>query len=1064
MNERQRPEKSDLRHDDARNRAILATALDCIITIDAEGTVVEFNPAAERTFGYRRTDAIGQELAELIVPPSLRERHRKGLAHYLATGEGRVLGKRIELSAMHADGTQFPVELTVTRIPTDGPPQFTAWLRDISDRVRAEQLRSARLAVTQHLAQAPDIDDAAAGVLRAVCGNLGWDMGLFWLADHEADALACIATWQPPEAPLTDFAKASCSRTFMRGTGLPGRVWASGESSWVLDVRNDANFPRAAVAARGDLHSAFACPIVVGDTTLGVIEFFTRHIREPDSDLLESMATIAGHIGQFIERRQAEEKLRRSERELSDFFENAAIGLHWVGEDGTILRANRAELEMLGYSPDEYVGHNIADFHADADVIGTILQRLQAVDQLHDYPARLRCKDGSIRDVVIHSSVLFADGRFVHTRCFTRDVTDYKRAEKALRQSEGRFRALMEQAPLSVQIFSPDGQTIWVNRAWMALWGVTLDQIADYKILEDPQLEAKGVLPYLRRAFAGESVAVPAIRYDPNETLPDRTRFEDPVRWVSAVAYPLKDESGKVLEVVLIHEDITAQRRADSALRESEEKLRLLADTIPQLAWMARSDGHIFWYNRRWYDYTGTTAEQMEGWGWQAVHDPSVLPEVLERWKRSIVQGEPFEMVFPLKDASGQFHPFLTRINPLRDAEGRIVYWFGTNTDVSEIKRMEEALRDADRRKDEFLATLAHELRNPLAPLRNALQILKMPRVDTATAARTHEMMERQVHHLVRLVDDLLDVSRVMRGKIELRNEPVELATIVARAVETAQPLIEVQGHNLEISLPEESLRVNGDPVRLSQVVGNLLTNAAKYTESNGRIRLSARREDGEAVLRVQDEGIGIAPDVLPHVFELFVQADYAATRAQGGLGIGLTLVKNLVELHEGRVEARSGGLGKGSEFTIRLPILAENLDEHTEPVNAKDVAPSSGHRVLVVDDNEDAADSFSILLRLQGHEVRVAHDGATALAVADVYRPALIFLDIGMPGMHGYEVARRIRAMPSLKHTLLVALTGWGQLEDRRRSAEAGFHHHLVKPLEWKVVDQLLANLEKTR
>ncbi len=242
--------------------------------------------------------------------------------------------------------------------------------------------------------------------------------------------------------------------------------------------------------------------------------------------------------------------------------------------------------------------------------------------------------------------------------------------------------------------------------------------------------------------------------------------------------------------------------------------------------------------------------------------------------------------------------------------------------------RLYQALRDADRRKDEFLATLAHELRNPLAPIRNALQILKMPRVDAATVERSRDMMERQVHHLVRLVDDLLDVSRVMRGKIELRKERVELATVVARAVETVQPLVDAQGHELSVRLPTESLLLDADPVRLAQVVGNLLTNAAKYTEPNGRIWLTAEREGDEAVLRVRDNGIGIAPDMLPHIFELFVQVDHASTKAQGGLGIGLTLVKNLVEMHNGTVEARSDGLGQGSEFVVRLPLSAQGLEQ----------------------------------------------------------------------------------------------------------------------------------------
>ncbi len=381
---------------------------------------------------------------------------------------------------------------------------------------------------------------------------------------------------------------------------------------------------------------------------------------------------------------------------------------------------------------------------------------------------------------------------------------------------------------------------------------------------------------------------------------------------------------------------------------------------------------------------------------------------------------------------------------------------------TEELGRANATLRDTDRRKDEFLATLAHELRNPLSPIRNSLQILKMPRVDAAAVQQTREMMERQVEHLVRLVDDLLDVSRVMRSKIELRRERVELATIVARAVESAQPLLAGQGHQLEISLPPERLLLDADPVRLAQVVGNLLTNAAKYTEANGRIWLTARREGDQVVLSVRDTGIGINPDMLSRIFELFMQVDHAATRSQGGLGVGLTLVKNLVEMHNGTVEARSYGLGTGSEFFVRLPILAQGLEQdqvrEMEP-QAQPTLPS-GYRLLVIDDNQDAANSLAMLLRLQGHEVRVAYSGIEALEMTKTYSPDMVYLDIGMPGMDGYQVARRLRQQPGLEKVVLAALTGWGQQEDRRRTAEAGFDHHLVKPPEPKALESVLAEL----
>jgi signal transduction histidine kinase len=381
---------------------------------------------------------------------------------------------------------------------------------------------------------------------------------------------------------------------------------------------------------------------------------------------------------------------------------------------------------------------------------------------------------------------------------------------------------------------------------------------------------------------------------------------------------------------------------------------------------------------------------------------------------------------------------------------------------TSELLKANSALRESDRRKDEFLAMLAHELRNPLAPIRNSLEILKMPRIDPGTAQQTRSIMERQIHQLVRLVDDLLDVSRVMRGKITLQRETVELATVVARAVEAAQPLIDVQGHRLDISLPPDSLLLSADPVRLTQVIGNLLMNSAKYTDANGHILLSAHREGDQAILSVRDNGIGITPEVLPHIFDLFVQADHASAKAQGGLGIGLTLVKNLVKLHDGMVAAHSAGLGQGSEFVIRLPLTANRPEEGTESEQSEKQMLITGHRLLVVDDNRDAADSLAMWLRLEGHEVHTAHDGPSALDAAFNLRPAMIFLDIGMPEMDGFEVARRIRNSVKDHGTVLVALTGWGQLEDRRRTAEAGFDQHLVKPPEPSALKNLLSALNQ--
>ena len=394
----QRRAEQELRASEARKSAILETALDCIITMDHEGNVVEFNPAAERTFGYRREQVIGQELADFIIPPSLRERHRRAWPTTSPRAKARSSASGSNSRPCVRTGREFPVELAITRIPTDGPPLFTAYLRDITEAKRAEQHRNARLAVTHALSEAASVDDGAerrpaGGVRKPRLGR-----GLLLDGQRGRRRRSCVGKagtgrtcrWTSSRRPVA----AARSR---RGKGCRAGCGPAANRPGYSTSPQDANFPRLAAAVEYGLHSAFACPVVVGDRTLGVIEFFTKRIREPDADLLEMMGTVAGNVGQFIERKAAEDELRRSEQELADFFENATVGLHWVGPDGIILRANRAELDMLGYSREEYVGRPIADFHADEDVICDILSRLQAGEELHEYPARLGARTGRSR-------------------------------------------------------------------------------------------------------------------------------------------------------------------------------------------------------------------------------------------------------------------------------------------------------------------------------------------------------------------------------------------------------------------------------------------------------------------------------------------------------------------------------------------------------------------------------------------------------------------------------------------------------------------------------------------
>jgi PAS domain S-box-containing protein len=411
---------------------------------------------------------------------------------------------------------------------------------------------------------------------------------------------------------------------------------------------------------------------------------------------------------------------------------------------------------------------------------------------------------------------------------------------------------------------------------------------------------------------------------------------------------------------------------------------------------------------------------------------------------------------------SGRLVDISVSISPLRDETGQIIGASKVARDITARKRADAALKEADRRKDEFLATLAHELRNPLAPIRNSLETMQLAKTHDPIVERAREIIGRQVNHLVRLVDDLLEVSRIERGKIELRSETVEVSRVLEMAIETSRPLIDAGGHELIVDGARAGLTVDGDPIRLSQVFANLLNNSAKYTEPGGKIWLSVREEAPFVVVSVRDTGVGIAAEMLPNVFELFSQAHRSQRRAQDGLGIGLSLVRRLVDMHGGTVEARSDGIGRGSEFTVRLPIAGKDPRECSRKQHSgfgESLAPLS---VLVADDNRDAGDSLGTLLRSMGADVRVVYDGASALTALDAQRPDVALLDIGMPMMDGYELARRIRERSDSDAVVLIALTGWGQVDDKRRALEAGFDHHVGKPAEVAELHALMLSLRR--
>jgi PAS domain S-box-containing protein len=588
------------------------------------------------------------------------------------------------------------------------------------------------------------------------------------------------------------------------------------------------------------------------------------------------------------------------------------------------------------------------------------------------------------------------------------------------------------------------------------------------------------------------------------------------VHWLEARAHVFTDGHAKPVRIVGVNMDVTERKQAEELLRQGERRLaaeleavsrlhalstRLLAadnlgaaleDVLENAIGASGADfGNIQLYNPQIgaleiVAQRGFRQDFLDYFRTVRVDEGSACAQAMQSGQRIIIEDVDLDPAYePHRRVAAAAGYRAVQSTPLKNGAGRVLGMLSTHfraphrpserderlldlyarhaADLIERLRFEQALKEADRRKDEFLATLAHELRNPLAPTRNAVEILRRSGEDAAATEQAQRVLGRQLEQLVRLVDDLLDVSRISRGKVQLRRERVELKAVVHSALEAVQPLIQAQAHELTVTLPPEAVYLDADCTRLAQVIANLLNNAAKYTEKGGRIWLSAGRRGNEAVVSVQDTGIGIAAEHQPRLFEMFSQAVPALERSQGGLGIGLSLVRGLVELHGGSVEARSGGIGTGSEFLVRLPAVEAPGRATGEPGDQG--GPSRAgpkRRILVVDDNRDTADSLAMMLSLAGHETRTAYDGLEAVQAAAAFRPVVVLLDIGLPRMNGYEAARHIRQQPWGKGMVLIALTGWGQEEDRRRALEAGFDQHVTKPVMAAALEELLARMDR--
>ena len=796
--------------------------------------------------------------------------------------------------------------------------------------------------------------------------------------------------------------------------------------------------------------------------------FFYTPVDGPDGQVAGFYATVTETTAQVM----AEKNHQTEMQWLYGMFEHAPSFMAVVREpEHVYVLANRAYLQLVGH--DDIAGKAFRQLgrKQDGPDYGALLDEVRATgkpfigtrmplvfDRQGDGQPELHLID------FVFQPIVGSDGTVTAIFIEGNDVTEHARAEDELRDSRRsaqetaqRLDAVLQAAPVGIMLVDNEGTLLRTNPAYRKVWGnhpltrKAGDFVewkawwADHSDRHGRRLELDDWA--LARALRGQDEA-PRHLIEIEPFGQPNTR-----RTLLNCGAPVRDAQGGIIGAVVAQMDITEQVRNEAALRETVLMYRTIANAIPQMVWAAQTDGLVDYVNQQWHDYTGAPHGAAESEAWQQLIHPEERDAAAQKWQHSLVTGQVYELEHRLRHHSGQHRWVLARAQPVRNAQGVMIRWIGTCTDIHDQKLAQQKVLHADRLKDEFLAMLAHELRNPLAPIATAADLLarSAPGVGSDPAVRPlSEVISRQARHMTRLIDDLLDVSRVTRGQVTLDKKPVDLNTIANEALEQIRPLLQSKAHQLDIELPPEATLVMGDKPRLVQVLVNVLGNAIRYTPNGGRISLQMQDEGGQLMIRVRDNGIGMSSELMEVAFELFTQGDRSADRSQGGLGIGLALVRSLVLLHGGSVSLSSNGKGLGSEVTVVLPRLTQDGEERRADKGDAPGRPAGGPlRVLVVDDNVDAARLLGMFIEMLGHEVFVQFHPANALECARRELPDVCLLDIGLPDMDGYTLARQLRLIPGMQTTIMAAVTGYSQPRDKQAAFAVGFNFHFAKPID---------------
>lgn len=808
----------------------------------------------------------------------------------------------------------------------------------------------------------------------------------------------------------------------------------------------------------------------------------------------------------------ADEALKQSREQFQLLLNSVAEGICGVDREGVCVFINPAGAKTLAYTPAEVVGRRIQDFIFDqppgTEIANSPSEILRAISDGRSFRGdngALKCeRSGEFLPIQFSVNPMVTDGVNTGAVIAFTDVSERRQVEGELRENERRLRFVMDSVPQKLFTANPLGKLTYVNSQGYEYAGVSNDREEKWAwtMLVHPDDLQLSVDAWRQCVESGTEFEMEH-RF---------RRYDGQYHWHLTRALPMRDASGQISMWVGsntdIHEVKTAEvKLGDRLVHEQQNAARLSAVarasravnsvlSVQQIAQILAKESRSILRTHQavvsltmgkdWDKVINAVSLSDKYATYRGFEEDSIDPEIYAQVCRANqtvrLTQEEFEqhplcktfsctagqrppmrgwLAVPLIDHDGKNLGLIQAsdkvIGDFTEEDEAILHQLAATASIGiQNARLYDSLREQDKRKDEFLATLAHELRNPLAPLRTGLDLLGVSNSEEQSG-RIRNMMQRQLAHMVHLIDDLMDVSRVSSGKVELKRQRVTLRAIIESALEVIEPTIKAAHHQLNVELPDAPLYVRGDSTRLAQVVSNLLNNAAKYTPQGGTISVSVEQQLHEILIRITDTGVGIESDMLTKIFDLFTQVDPSIDRSKGGLGIGLSLVQKLVELHGGSVVAESQGLGKGSTFTVRLPLLEGNLEEQAVGVYANTQAGVPGKRLLVVDDNVDAAEALAMLLRFSGHKVKTAHSGPDAIVAAKSFLPEAIFLDLGLPGLNGYEVATALRKESTLEGIVLIALTGWGNQEDRRRSHEAGFDSHLVKPAEMKILTATL-------